>query len=63
MSENVVMDYELQSQVRKTSKNMETVYDRQQKIVEASVLQDPLGYRTCRKWGIIRTEEKSIRRD
>lgn len=52
------MDCELQSQVRKTSKTTETVDDRQQKVVEASVLQDPLGYRTCEKWSIIRTKEK-----
>lgn len=34
------------------------VDDRQQKVVEASVLQDPIGYRTCEKWSIIRSKEK-----
>lgn len=42
---------------------METVNDRQKKVVEASILQDPFGYRICGKWSIIRTEEKRIRRD
>lgn len=37
---------------------METVNDRQQKVVEASILQNPFRNRICGKWSIIRTEEK-----